>query len=475
MTIKYIENPTSNWIPFPYTQTTDLNQAFVPYFDANGGFPHGPAPTRSNGAAVSAHEMRPYERFYWVEGELPQPPEMSDPKWKEVRIWLLSTINNGTHPIDPRLDDFSSQVWVDRAVDDTEKISSGAWSQDWLINYWSPPWAAACPLYRQVGWEPWANGHAGGSHYNSAMWALENYIRTQNPLAWQLFVLRVLHIAGQGMDWKNGKIRYEKSNWWPAGNFYPSGTWSHNWPECILFFWHLTGGLEDVATKVIESMRYSAPTWTGYWGTRNMGWYLRAIRAIDIIMPDEIKEDDVKADQVIDSVLSIPEQRGIQYFPNDGSWEHTVDVWQDWLFLSEAVQWSLHGKGGGSALYDRLKPFADHHLLYNRNPTNGQVAYYTKPYSGSGATPNYYSFTHTTMALPMMAAMVEKGDFPQAELRKSIDFMLNNLPNAQGYRGLLWLNSNDQQTRPWGPAACKIASMAMYGLRPDILIHSAGM
>lgn len=468
MSIKFIENLSDSWKEITQTITN-------PHPSWPNPIPQGAPPSRGQGSPVpDNHELRPGERYYWVEGELPAPPPDDSPLWAGVKEFLLAQVSKDRLPSkwEP-LNDFTSNVWKDRAPGDLELTSAGAWSQEFTTLYWNPPWAQVCPEYRKVGWEPWANGHPGGNHYCSATWALEEYINTKNPLSWQLFCVRVLHLAGQGVDQRYGGIRYEKSRWCFAGDFQADGyfLWSHQWPEAVLLFNHLTGELQDVVDLLVTYGHQNPHNWNGYWGIRGSGWYLRALRCFYVLT----RQESVKnyALSYIDTILTTTESFGFPYFPNFGRYDSGSSPWQGWLFMSEALMldFTVSRLTGNSGIYDRLKPMLDWYLV-NTRFSNGSIAYDWTPANGA----RYLSFIHTSYAIPALAYMAEKGDLPWAEVEKSIDWVIlapgihnQGLPEANGHSGLLWLDSAGRQTRPWGPAAPKIAANAMYGLRPTLL------
>ena len=454
--INYVENKTDNWVPVT-ASISPGNSSWPPVI------PDGNPPSRVAGGPVPPHhELRPGERYYWAD-KLPEPPPSDDPKWDAVRRFLLAF-----HPrTNDAVNKFGNNVWKDRAAGDTELKSAGAWAQDFDTLYWNPPWADVCPEYRSVGWEPWANGHPGGNHYCSATWALEEYLISGDPLAWQLFSLRVLHLAGQGLDWRYGGIRYEKSSWCFAGDFQQDGyfLWSHMWPEAVLLYNYLTGELDDAKNLLVDYGFQNPHNWTGYWGIRGSGWYLRAIRcAYELTQDDGVR---VFGQQYIDKILTTNESFGKPYFPNKGAYDDSISPWQQWLFLSEILAFAF--STGDNDVYDRIKPILDW-LLDNTRFDDGSIAYLWSPTQGK----KYLSFVHTSYALPAMSYMAERGDFSWDEVKKSTEFVINGLPEANGHEGLLWLDSKGRQTRPWGPAAPKIAANAMYGLRPTVL-HQAGV
>lgn len=471
MAIRSHANVTDSWVPFNVQDGSNAHPTFRQHFNEDGSFPNGPPPPRTQADPPPAeHELRPGEAYYWVDGELPQPPPPSDPRWNDLRLFLFRTIGAEA---DSRLRGFAADVWVEPDIGDPEKLSAGAWARDWLVNYWNPPWAVACTPFRRSGWEPWANGHPGGNHYSSAMWALETYLDTLDGRAWDLFVLRTLHLAGQGIDHRSGGQRYEKSSWCFAGDFQQDGyfLWSHTWNDALVWFWRLTGELGEVVTQQGQYTANNPHQWTGYWGIRGTARYLRALRAYDLCLPPHYTADDVRAASIIDSALSHCESRGQAYFENLGkSWatDSNIDVWQAWDFLHEAGAWARNK--GNDALYQRLLPFAQWLVANAWDAASRRVAYY----AGTAGTANYGHWIYNSHAVPFMAEMVERGDLDQQTLKDCAENVLQNLPNAQGFRGLLWINANGQQTRPWGPAASKSAAQLMGGMRPDAL-HVAGL
>jgi len=449
--IQYIENKTDSWVSVDSTVSPGH-----PSWPST--IPEGTPPSHTPGGPIpSKHELRPGERYYWAD-KLPDPPEFNDPKWNAVRRFLLAF-----HPRNNvSVNAFGNNVWKDRVKGGTELKSAGAWAQEFTSLYWNPPWAAACPEYRKVGWEPWANGHPGGNHYCSATWALEEYLMSGDPLAWQLFSLRVLHTAGQGLDWRYGGLRYEKSTWVFAGDFQRDGyfLWSHQWPEAVLLYNYLTGELDDAKTLLAEYGYNNPHNWNGYWGIRASGWYLRALRCAYELTQDEGVM--VYAQQYIDKVLTTNQSFGKPYFPNLGAYDESISPWQQWLFLSEVLTFAF--AVGDETMYGKVKPILSW-LLTNTRFEDGSIAYLWTPTQGK----TFLSFVHTSYALPAMAYMAQRGDLLWSEVKKSAEFVINGLPEANGHEGLLWLDPQGRQTRPWGPAAPKIASNAMYGLRPTVL------
>ena len=457
MSIKFIENKTDSWMKVTHSIKN-------PHPSWPQEIPEGTPPPRSKGGPVPEnHELRPGERYYWVEGDLPEPPEEGSPLWDRVKEFLLFQVDKKNLPTKwQSLNEFTANVWKDRAPGDQELTSAGAWAQQFTNLYWNPPWAHVCPEYRRVGWEPWANGHPGGNHYCSATWALEEYINTKNPLSWQLFCLRVLHLAGQGIDHRYGGIRYEKSSWCFAGDFQADGyfLWSHQWPEAVLLFHFLTGELQDVVDLLVSYGHNNPHSWNGYWGIRGSAWYLRALRCAFVLSRDESVKH--AANTYVNTILTTNESYGFPYFPNFGRYDQGTSPWQGWAFISEALMFAF--SSGDTSIYQRVKPLLDWYMVNSRFE-NGSVAYDWTPAQGA----RYISFIHTSYALPALAYMAEAGDLPWSEVEKSIDHVINGLPEANGHSGLLWLDSAGRQTRPWGPAATKIAANAMYGLRPTLL------
>jgi hypothetical protein len=474
VTIRYVENATGLWAPFPDIQLGAVHPAWAGREPGTGQpprrRPQDPRPPR--------HELRPFERYYWVEGDLPAPPPPQDPRWDKVRLFLLNTVN-WDQPVEHRLKVFTEDVWRAKSAPE-DQMSIGSWQDGFNDNYWQPAWAEECPPFRRVGWEPWANGHAAGNHYRTLTWCLEDYTRTGNPLSWQQFVVGTLHLAGQGCNGSVGSLYNEKSPWWIAGDYTVGGTttpWSHRWGECIYLLTLLTGELADRSLKCMEWAWYQPAYYTGYWGVRSCVWYISELLAADMLLPAYVTIDDERAFDVIDRALFQVEARGNTWFHNDGAYDGTIDVWQDWLFLAKAMQWAIT-KGRAEMFYPRLKPIADWHLANNRT-ASGQIAYYR-----TDQGPVYTSHTHTSCALPFMAEMVRRGDLPRQELWKSCEFVLENLPytldprpDVYGKhltgRGILWqrrpADPNDEGTRPWGSAASKIAAATMEGLRGDVL------
>lgn len=448
--ISFVENQTQQWVPVGATTNPGS-----PYWPTT--IPDGSPPPQTQGATPPQfHELRPGERYYWVGPNFPAAPAPSDPKWAVVESflqnWFPSTETNALA--------FAADVWRDRDPGDSERVSAGAWSQEWNTLYWNPPWSAACPPFRMVGWEPWANGHPGGNHYCSATWALENYMRTGDPRSWRLFVLRTLHLAGQGLDWNTGEIRYEKSSWVFAGD-YGTPQWSHMWPEAVYLFHFLTGELQDANALLFTYMSQNPHNWTGYWGIRGSAWYIRAGRCYATLFGVGAAETLAYAHSCLDTRDTL----GQPYFPNLGHPWGGIAPWQQWLFLSEAAAAGL--QFNDPTVYVRCSQTANW-LLANARRADGAVAYEWTP--ANGAT--YLSPTHTSYALPYMAWMVEKGDMAQADAVLSLDYVVGSLPNSQGYEGLLWIiPGTTTETRPWGPAAPKIAANLMYGLRGAVSFY----
>tara|TARA_Y100001951_G_C11283325_1_gene266907 strand:+ start:242 stop:1669 length:1428 start_codon:yes stop_codon:yes gene_type:complete len=462
--LHYIENLTNEWIPVK--ESVVVRNGLWPQIIPDGP----PPPHERRGSIPPYHELRPGERYYWADGALPPPPPMNSSKWDAVKRFLYA-YNERTNEV---LNDFAGNVWKDRAPGDTERGSAGAFAQDYAINYYWEELGTATPKFRQVGWEPWANEHPGGNHYESATWALEQYLLSGDPLAWQLFSLRVLHLAGQGIDWRTGGIRWEKSPWIFAGTPGQDGAWSHSWPAAIYLYSWLTDELQDVSTLLATTALENPPVWNGWWGIRDVAWYIRALRcAYEISQDRQVKAFGLN---FINSVLDMKDSLGEPYFPNFGG---PIDSWQQWLMLSEAQGFATAVKD--TTIYPRLKPIAQW-LLANvmvastephAHDPNGFVVSYKWTSVGG---PQYTSFTHTSFSLPMLAHMAGVKDYSWAKVQDAINYILGHLPESQGFSGLRWrpewCNQPSCEDPRWGSGAPKIASMAMYGLRPTILAYA---
>jgi len=445
MTIRFVENPSDDWIPIPNTTPFDLS---------------GTPPRRPGGFQPQVHELRPGERIYWVEGDLPEPPPENDPRWDVVRRWIWCVVADGKGPVDRRLDEF---------VDDFAE-SEELWTAEFPLHYPNTTFTNNIPDYRLLGATWWSEGPSN-DHYYGAIHCLQGYVRTGSRVFWDRFCAIALHVAGQGFDHRpsttGSGLRYEKGRDGWVGSFYPDGfhLWSHAWPETVWLMWYLTGECQHEAWQLLKNTNNNPSAWQGFWGIRGDAWYLRALRCSRMLLqsPNWDRERDK-----IDDAMRLLETRQVEYFPNDGA-HGQLDPWQDWLWLSEAIQcatWS----GDPDTTYRRILPVARWHLD-NTTREDGWVPY---QWFTDGRDPKYTSPVHTSFALPMLTAMVAHGDMDQETFRKHAEVCLSGLPGQHGKRGLRWRAADGKPTDPWGPAACKIGKALLYGLRPDMLRFAGG-
>ena len=485
-TLRSVGNPTDSYRPFPdVTMTGPIAPSMSRFVGLGGQFNGWPVPSGEPG-----NLLRTGERYYWYEGDIPSPPPMDDPRWKDVRLYLLNTINRGQRQ-DHRAETFIRDVFTDahedeRPEDGTSRgkvgngygLSAGHTARFFREHYSN----AACdntPVHRGLGWEPGGDGIPAGNHYSSAMWHLENFMLYGDPKAWQRFVHIVLHLAGQGWDTKYGACLYEKSSSIYPGVYYQRGflQWSHMWYDALIFFHHLTGDMGDVVQELYTYGLNNPQFSNEYWGIRRITRYLRTLRAADLCLPDVVVADDHLAWSIIDDALrEVESYTDEPWFHNKGA-PGNIDVWQDWDFLAESMAFAIQ-KGRADELYPRLKPIADFHIANHLRP-DGLSAYYQSP-SGQVHYKDFSGSGHTSMALPYMAAMVQRGDLEQSVLKRSWDAVMERLPYDDQIvrvvagrprlgRGVLWKSpSKATGERPWGGMCLKVANLAHYWTRGDV-------
>lgn len=506
MSIRKVENRSGNWTQFPEIVSEKLNPFFRPFWAHEGAekyrVPYGPAVSRPKGVmGDSAHELRPHEAYYWVEGDLPAPPPADDERWATVRSWLWRNLPGDDEPATAEFlstyrDMSEKYVLPDSPIpnaarkygDDplhsnfrdypaSEQETLGFWARGYHDHYWNPTWLRGMPTYRRVGMLPWANG-ISNDHYSSAVLCLENYLATGDKDSWRMFCLIVLWQAGQGFihdpkffERSTGHgFRYEKSaGHWP-GSFYPETHpfWSHYWPEGILLFWHLTGELGDVVEMLLANLVANCPhSYNGYWGHRGHGWAFRALRLTNLLFPG-LDIDNEYMIRIVDTDLALLAKHDLPFFPNFGGNPPAIEVWQDWLWLSEVAQVAVFGPDGGADTYERIKPIALWHL--ENTTENGMVAYRAL-FEGKTlvpGSPQYTSPVHTSFSLPMIGWLVARGDVPASTYRQHLKVCLDYMPkNRYNARGLFHIDESGRQLRPWGAAAEKIGASLMYGLKHD--------
>jgi len=453
-TLHYVENETDEWVA-----VTD----FRPAHPAWGGEVLLGAPAyrdeesyEEGGARPEHHELRPGERYYWIEGELPSPPPLDDPVWLPIKSFLQHPV--GEWSDDPRLATFRSDIWKDRDGEE-EFVSAGGYAQEFGNAPGAPFWAKNTPEFRRVGWEPSWQGHPAGNSYCSATWALENYILTQDPMAWQLFVLRTLHLAGQGFDYTHSNIRGDRSAWSFVADHLPDGisTWHNVWPEAVMFFHFLTGLLSDCTRSIAINAVHNPPEVSA--SPRELGWYLRTLRG-GILLTGGLQEIKDSGMTLLDRVMTRLEKKGCDYFPTGDKSLIDCRVQDDWLFLSEAVHFAV--QAGEFSFYERLAPIAQYHLEHHYSDS-GAVAYRVRDDSRK----RFGCFSNTSYALPFLAIMAAMGDTHREDVTKSTDYVISHLPYSdESGRGLKWW-PEDTFSSP-----TKIAAQAMYGLRPGVVNYA---
>lgn len=514
--VRSVENNSPEWIPMPEVAIGDLAEPYRDYFPRTigGGHhlgpdlsnPFGPIPRLQGQPGLAPNELRPFERIYYCEGSIPEPPAFGDPRWLVVRDWLGRNMNDGRNGVTSAFDAFCFDTWKDMSInpggqnasqwrnqDGTfnprnesfrkmpvdDQATLGYWNRGYRDLYWNPAYMKHIPDYRLIGMTPWAEGPSN-DHYAKATWCLENYFVTGDLAAWRQFVLIVLHQAGQGFvhdpnyPARSGMhgLRYEKGPDHWVGSYFPNDadcSWGHYWPEGILLFWFLTGELGDVAWQIIVNLRANMRGgYKGYWGPRIVSRALRALRLLDKLFPGQT-EDDRYVETIVHDSLAYAASKGTPYFPNYGLFGGLgIDVWQDWDFMSEIMQWYMF-RPGGDDIYGALLPIAEWHLE-NTTRLDGHIGYKASAQNGKVLSVVHESFNHTAFAVPMLAAMTYHGDLGIDEFRRHVDHVLAFMPkNRNGGRGLLHVTPDGAQHRFWGQAAEKTAAGIMFGMRPDFL------
>ena len=133
------------------------------------------------------------------------------------------------------------------------------------------------------GWDSygdivWGGGY-GGLHYDWPLMVMMAWVRGGNyelydiarDMAWHRRDYDQNHSTDASEDWRGCQF-YEKG-WW-HGNFV-NGQASHNWIHGVLLH-YVTTGDEASFEAALEGqdylLRHSPGNWTGYWGSRILGW-----------------------------------------------------------------------------------------------------------------------------------------------------------------------------------------------------------
>lgn len=414
------------------------------------------------------------------------PPHAESSIWIKVQQFLMG---------DPEWVEEGERAFlgrVFRTASGPEDIDSfGGWRRNFASFYPTSPKRASSALFSHA--IPWSDGVDNAGHYCIATRALQTFmmLRSDDPegaeAAWTFFVDRALFEAGMIVQHELGNEgiwSYEKSSSDRPGDFYPRGVvrWSHCWPESVLLFHALTGELGEVVEKIGLHIRRTMTEpgyrnhqaiYNGHYGSRRCAWLLRALRCLDVLMDGAVTVDDEAAKEVLDSVfdrwtLIQGDISFIRQVPAEVPVGGVMGVWDQWLWLSEALPWLLK--------FGLYLPMAARmaNYLATLNRADGRVPYTmtvswkTPGKEVAAVTPTYgREATHSSIALPAMAGLAAMGKFPVDTFTKTYDHVADALP--YGLRGNPVAGHPDKRTLPYGGAAPKTVASLAWGLIPAVV------